>query len=286
VKSADADVIRLSASNPGSVKWTLPEKQYFSKIWNTEVVTNVSQPTLTVYAPAPGTANGTAVIICPGGAFYALSINSEGVEAAKWLNARGVTAFVLRYRLVPTGADGVQEVMAKLPELDLKRLEADFSPVIPLAIADGASAVAYVRKHAGKLGISPTHIGLMGFSAGGQIAAGVALNHTADTRPDFVASIYPYLGALKDVPTPDDAPPMFVLAAANDQFHLTPDSIALYDKWFGAKKPVELHVYSQGGHGFGMRKQNLPSDQWIDRFDEWLQAQGLMNQSGKTGESR
>jgi acetyl esterase/lipase len=274
-RSADADVIRLPASDPGSVKWTLPEKQYLSKIWNTEVVTNVSQPTLTVYRPAPGTANGTAVIICPGGAFYALSINSEGVEAAKWLNARGVTAFVLRYRLVPTGNDGVQEVMTKLADPDLKKLAAGISPEMSLAIADGASAVTYVRKHAGKLGISPTHIGLMGFSAGGYVAAGIALNHTADTRPDFVAPIYAYVGALKDLPTPKDAPPMFVLAATNDQFHLAPDSVALYNKWLEAGQSAELHLYSQGGHGFGMRKQNLPSDQWIERFSEWLQVQGF-----------
>src|SRR5580704_18878384 len=93
---------------PGSENWTHKEKEYFSHIFNMQVVTNVSQPTLTRYAPAPESANGTSVIICPGGGFHALSINSEGVDVAKWLNDKGVTGFVLRYRLVPTGDDGVR----------------------------------------------------------------------------------------------------------------------------------------------------------------------------------
>ena len=108
-------VIRLyPGAAPGSEKWAHKEKEYFSPIWNTQVVTNVVQPTLTLYAPEPSTANGTAIIICPGGGFHALSINSEGNDVAKWLAAKGVTAFVLKYRLVQTGEDGVKEVMEKL----------------------------------------------------------------------------------------------------------------------------------------------------------------------------
>jgi acetyl esterase/lipase len=268
-------VIRLDQAVPsGSVKWTHAEREYFSPIWNTQVVTNVSQPTLTVYAPAQGTANGTAVIICPGGAFHALSINSEGIDVAKWLNARGVTAFVLKYRLVPTGEDGVKEAMAKMN--DLKKLQDDNAALVPLAIADGATAVAYVRKHASEFGIAPTRIGLMGFSAGGTVTAGVLFNYTPASRPDFAAPVYAYLGSLKDSNVPEDAPPMFVAAATDDQLGLAPDSVVLYGKWLSAKKPVELHMYSKGGHGFGMRKQNLPTDQWIDRFGEWLQVQGLL----------
>ena len=110
-------VVRLySGDPPGSQKSENKEKQYFSTIWNTEVVTNVSQPSLTVYAPEASVANGTAVVICPGGGFFALSINSEGIDAAKWLAARGVTAFVLRYRLVPTGEDGVKEYMTTITD--------------------------------------------------------------------------------------------------------------------------------------------------------------------------
>ena len=268
-------VIRLSpGAEPGSLKWTHQEREYFSPIFNTQVVTNVSQPTLTVYAPAPQAANGTAVVIAPGGGFHALSINSEGVDVAKWLNARGVTAFVLKYRLVPTGEDGVQEFIAKFR--DRKKMDEDNAAVIPLAIADGLAAVIYVRKHATELGISPARIGLMGFSAGGTVTSAVAFNYTAESRPDFVVPIYAYLAPVKETTVPKDAPPMFVAAATDDQFGLAPDSISLYNKWQAAGKSVELHMYSKGGHGFGMKKQNLPSDQWIDRFGDWLQVQGLL----------
>ena len=116
----------------------------------------------------------------------------------------------------------------------------------------------------------------MGFSAGGTVTASVAFQYSTETRPDFVAPIYAYLGAVKPADVPKDAPPMFLVAATDDQLGLAPDSVKLYSMWQTAKKPVELHLYAKGGHGFGMRKQNLPTDQWIDRFGEWLGLQGLL----------
>jgi acetyl esterase/lipase len=268
-------VVRLyPGAAPGSENWTQQEKEYFSIAWNTQVVTNVTQPTLTVYSPELANAAGTAVIICPGGAFHALSIGSEGVEVAKWLATRGVTAFVLRYRLVPTGEDATKELAAKMA--DRKKLEEDMSAVVPLAVADGLAAVHYVRQHAAEFGVSPRRVGIMGFSAGGTVAAAVAFGYSADSRPDFVAPIYPYMGGVREAPVPNDAPPMFIAAASDDELGLAPDSISLYGKWLTAKKSVELHMYSRGGHGFGMRKANLPSDHWIERFGEWLQLQGLL----------
>ena len=274
VVSAQKVIGLYPGAAPGSEKWTHKEKEYFSKVWNTQVVTNVAQPTLTLYAPEPSVANGTAVIICPGGGFHALSINSEGIDVAKWLNTKGVTAFVLKYRLVPTGEDGTKEMMEKMSKG--KSLDDENMPVIPLAIADGVAAVTYVRKHAAEFGISPSRIGLMGFSAGGTVTAGVVFNYTAESRPDFVAPVYAYMGAIKNPIGAQDAPPMFVVAASDDQLGLAPDSVSLYSKWIAAKKSAELHLYSKGGHGFGMRKQNLPSDQWIERFGEWLAVQGLL----------
>jgi acetyl esterase/lipase len=154
--------------------------------------------------------------------------------------------------------------------------EEENAKLIPMAIADGLAAVGYVRKHAAEFGISPARIGLMGFSAGGTVTAGVVFGYTAETRPDFIAPIYAYMGAIKQTNVPADAPPMFVAAATDDQLGLATDSVNLYSKWLAAKKPVELHLYAKGGHGFGMRKQDLPTDQWIDRFGEWLQVQGLL----------
>ena len=268
-------IIRLyPGAAPGSENWTNQRKEYFSPIFNAQVVTNVSTPALTAYMAPPEVANGTAVIICPGGGFHALSINSEGRDVAKWLNQKGVAAFVLEYRLVPTGDDGVKEFIEKLR--NPKKLDEDNAAVIPLAIADGFAAVAYVRKHAGEFGVSPTRIGLMGFSAGGTVTAAVASGYSAENRPDFVAPIYAYMAPVKETAAPKDAPPMFIAAASDDGFRLAPDSVNLYSKWLAAGKSVEIHMYSKGGHGFGMRKQNLPSDQWIDRFGDWLQVQGLL----------
>jgi acetyl esterase/lipase len=267
------EVIRLyPGPAPGSENATREEKSYFSSIFNTQVVTNVSQPTLTRYTPAAGSGNGTSVIICPGGGFHILSINREGVEVAKWLNAKGVTGFVLKYRLVPTGKDGVLEMVGK----NRKKMKEDMTSTFALAAADAAAAVKYVREHAAELGVSPQRIGLMGFSAGGTLTSAVALHHDAASRPDFAAPIYAYLGVIDEIQVPKDAPPLFIVAASDDQLGLAGDSVTLYSKWLAAKTPAELHMYSKGGHGFGMKKLKLPSDQWIDRFGDWLDVQGLL----------
>ncbi|HEU4386661.1 MAG TPA: alpha/beta hydrolase [Blastocatellia bacterium] len=257
---------------PGSENWTHQEREYVSPTARIPLVTNVVRPTLTVYAPDPASANGTSVIVCPGGAFHFLAISHEGTEVAKWLTSRGITAFVLRYRLVPTGEDAAKELREKMK--DQKKFDDDNAPYMKMAIADGAAAVSYVRKHAGELGVSPSRIGLMGFSAGGYVAAGVALSFTPETRPDFVAPIYAFVGDLKDKTAASDAPPMFIAAATDDG--LVPGSVQLYNQWLATKKPVEIHLYAKGGHGFGMRKQNLPTDQWIERLGDWLKMHGLL----------
>lgn len=269
-------VIRLyPGAAPGSENWKQAEKEFFSQTWQTQVVTNVVNPTLTAYLPDPATANGTAVIIAPGGGFHALSINSEGVDVAKWLNTKGVAAFVLRYRLVQTGEDGVKELMAKMGKGRIE-VDANGTDVVPLAVADAFAAIGHVRKNAKEYGVAPNRIGFMGFSAGGTVTASVAFQYAADTRPDFVAPVYAYMGAVKPAEVPKDAPPIFLVAATDDQLGLALDSVKLYSQWIATKKPAELHLYAKGGHGFGMRKQNLPTDQWIERFGEWLGVQGLL----------
>jgi acetyl esterase/lipase len=268
------DVIPLySGPAPGSPAADYPEKEYFSKVWNTEVVTNVTRPSLLVFKPTGGTTNNSAVVICPGGGFMALSIDSEGIEAAKWLAARGMTSFVLKYRLAHTGEDATQEFTTLFQ--DHQKFTDTIGPVIPLSIADGLAAVAYVRKHASEWGFSPDRVGIIGFSAGGSVAAGTALHYQPDGRPAFVAPIYPATGRFKNDAVPSDAPPMFIAAATDDNLGLAPDSISLYEKWTGAHKSVELHMYAVGGHGFGMRKHGHPSDTWIDRLGDWLEAQGF-----------
>lgn len=268
------EVIPLyTGTPPGSVEPSNPEKHYFSKAWNAEVVSNVTKPSLTLYRPVAG-GSGNAAVVCPGGGFMALSIDNEGTEVAKWLAARGVTAFVLKYRLAHTGEDATQEFLALFAEK--AKLEEMLKKTVPLSIADGIAAVAYVRRHATDWGIFPDKVGIIGFSAGGTVTAAAGLHYSPESRPAFVAPIYPATSMLKDDAVPADAPPMFLAAATDDQFKLVPDSISLYNQWTAAGKSAELHIYAKGGHGFGMRKQGYPSDQWIDRFAEWLDFQGFM----------
>lgn len=270
---AQDKVIRLyDGPAPGSENWKQEEKESRTNLWRTRVVFNVANPTLTVFQPDPAKSVGTAVVICPGGAFYALSIDSEGFDAARWLVSKGVTCFVLKYRLVECKTeDPTTEVMSKG-----RNLGETVAPVIPLAMADGLAAIGYVRKHAAEFGVNPERIGILGFSAGGTVTASAAYNYSPETRPNFVAPIYLAYEWVPKHEVPADAPPIFILAATDDPLGLAPQSVALYQHWTSAKKPAELHLYSKGGHGFGMRKQNLPSDHWIERFSDWLEVQGLM----------
>lgn len=259
----------------GSENWNWNEKEMFSETFQTKVVYNVSQPTLTMYAPDKALANGTAMIVCPGGGFHTLSINSEGIEVAKWLNSKGITAFVLKYRLVKSETDDPVKELFPLFE-NRKKLDSINAPVVTLAIADGLAAIQYVRDHAAEYNIEKNKIGIIGFSAGGTVAAGTVYNSKGNNRPDFAAPIYAYTGALKNTVVPADAPPLFIAAASDDQLGLAPNSVKTYSDWLAAGKSAELHIYSKGGHGFGMRKLNLPVESWIERFGDWLKLQDLL----------
>ncbi|MBN1581942.1 MAG: alpha/beta hydrolase [Anaerolineae bacterium] len=265
------EVIPLWPSGaPGSEDWTQQEQESIIPP-SLKVVRNVTQPTLTAFFPDPATANGTAVIVCPGGAFHFLSIDMEGTDVARWLNMRGVAAFVLKYRLVCTGDDFPEAVWKTLN--DRQAMAGRMAPLRPLILADGQQAVRLVRERAAEWGIAADRIGIIGFSAGSAVTVSVALDHDNSSRPDFAGTIYG--GGRQDIPIPVDAPPLFILCA-DDDLMASPESVRLYSDWKAAGHSVELHIYSKGGHGFGMRKQGLPSDTWIDRFGDWLRVQGLL----------
>jgi acetyl esterase/lipase len=266
------EIVTLPYDTPANVKYEGGEKEYYSTIWQTQVVTNVSVPTLQVFRPtAP---NGTAVIIAPGGGLYALSINSEGNEVAQWLNEKGITSFVLKYRLVPTGQDGVQEISDESTS-NPARIGERIAPIMPLSFADGLAAIAHVRTNAEKYDVNPKKIGFMGFSAGGAVTMGVTFNYDEQSRPDFIVPVYPWMTVMGPYEVPEDAPPMIVICASDDPLQLAPESVTLYSKWLKAQKVAELHMYAKGGHGFGMKNQGLPSDHWISRFYDWALAEGL-----------
>lgn len=270
---AEDRVIRLyEGVAPGSEDWTHTERENRINIWGTPVVFNVVDPTLTIIEPDPAKKTGTGLIICPGGGFHALSIDSEGFDVARWLAARGVTCFVLKYRLVECKTnDPTTEIMTRAGKLDEL-----VAPIVKLAMADGLAAVGHVRRHSQDYGLRPDRIGIIGFSAGGTVTAAVAFNYTRATRPDFVAPVYLQYEWVPRGAVPTDAPPLFILAATNDPLGLAAHSVDLYQDWTSQGKSAELHLYAKGGHGFGMRKQGLPSDRWIELFANWLQVQDLM----------
>ncbi len=259
---------------PGSEPWTQQEQESVIPP-SLKVVRNVAQPTLTAYLPSPSAANGTAVIVCPGGGFHFLSIDMEGTDVAGWLTARGVAAFVLKYRLIRTGDDFPEIVWAHLNSQD--KMAELMEVLSPLIIADAQQALRLVRRRASEWGIVPDRIGIMGFSAGGVVTENAARLHDTSSRPDFCGVIYGAdLGVV--APVPANAPPLFLLCADDDEM-ATSTSVRLHAEWRAAGRPVELHIYARGGHGFGMKKLGLPTDTWIERFGDWLQAQGLLGSS-------
>jgi len=277
---------------PGSENWTQKETEFHFDKDKPKSIRNVVRPTLTAFLPEKSKANGTAVIVCPGGGFHFLSWESEGTEVAEWLRARGVAAFVLKYRLIDTGETEeefkktLQASLMKAIAESLKTVGSGAHPALPeevrkvsvLAVADGRQAIKVVREHAGDWGVKPDRVGIMGFSAGGMVTTGVATEYDAASRPNFAAPIYG--SVYSSVKVPRDAPPLFICCASDDALVQPGDSISLYSSWKAAGKSAELHVYAKGNHGFGMSKQGLPCDTWIDRFGDWLGQQGFLKPAG------
>jgi acetyl esterase/lipase len=261
---------------PGSEDWSYPEvEEPPVPPAGIGSVRNITRPALIPYLAEPTVANGTAMIVCPGGAFHGLAMYHEGHDVARWLQERGVTAFVLKYRVIRT-PDSQEEFaqhiskMRSLPFEENERvIEEATREVRPLAVADGLQAVKVVRERASEWGIRSDRIGMVGFSAGGFVTASVALDHDASSRPDYAGVIY---GALvKDVVVPADAPPLFMALTNNDEVAVEP-SLRLYSAWRRSGHPVELHIYAHGDHGFGMIEQGLPVDSWAHRFWAWLRS--------------
>jgi acetyl esterase/lipase len=272
--SAAQSTIRLYPGvAPGSETWSFPEQGITLPFPGGPWVANVTVPTLTVFRPAPAKSNGTAFIVFPGGAFHFLAIDNEGTKVAEWLRARGITAFVVKYRVLQTTAEHIRAH----PSESVKQMAVEQAPVFPLAVADGRRALAYVHAHAAEFGILPGRVGVIGFSAGGMIALSLAVTSPDSAAPDFVAPIYtPVTDFMRPFVVPAMAAPIFLVVATDDQLGFAPSSTDVYDAWIAAHRSAELHVYAKGGHGFGMLRRGLPVDSWTDRFEDWLAFQGLL----------
>lgn len=288
---AAREVIRLWPQGPARTIPDVPPELTFQGLAGVSVGTtmlrNVSEPTLTVFTPAPGKANGAGVIVCPGGGWKILAWEHEGIDVAQWFADRGYTAFLLKYRVSASPAemaDFVRQMTAqgtmlaqpltaaKAPKAmgDLVR---DQSLIYAREIAgdDGRRALQLVRERAGDWRIEPDRIGLIGFSAGAFLVTDVAMDPQGPP-PAFLVPIYG--GETRGKPVPADAPPLFTVIAHDDRylFHMVE---GLYSDWSMADRSSELHIFARGAHGFGMVKQGLPVDRWIDLLGAWLDDKGF-----------
>ncbi len=243
---------------PGSEHWTQNELTIESTPIGS-VILNVVTPTLTAYLPPRSKATGTGIIVAPGGAFVALAIDLEGSTVARWLQERGIAAFVLKYRIVEKRGEGI-------PMMDMDTAGR-------YGIADGIQALKVVRQHAAEWSIAPDRIGFMGFSAGAMVTSGTVLQQDSAARPNFAAMIYggPF-GVMPAIPS--NLPPLF-LAWAQDDRMAREAIVNFHDALRRAGQRPEVHIFSTGGHGFGLKKQGTTSDHWIEDFYNWLDAQGL-----------
>jgi acetyl esterase/lipase len=234
-------------------------------------VRNVVQPTLTPVLPA-GSSTGAAVIVAPGGGFLGLAIDTEGWQIARWLANHGIAAFVLKYRVLPTPPS--LEIFENEFNRMLRGEKVSFanpSDTPPEALADGMTALRYVRAHAEEFRVDPRRVGFMGFSAGGFLTRSVIGNARGE-MPAFGAPIYPNMAAM-DVP--DNAPPLFVLIASDD-FLLKRAGLGLLESWHTAGKPIEFHLVANGGHGFGLGRPGTSTQAWMELLYRWLEVNNFL----------
>ena len=247
-------------------------------------------PAITPFLPEPDKRNGTAIVICPGGGYGGLAMEKEGLEVARWMQARGITGVVLRYRC---GGGKNQQ---------------------PVPLQDAQRAIRLVRSHAAKWGVDPNRVGVLGFSAGGHLASTAATMFdkgdpaAADpiekisSRPSFAVLVYPVISMEDDVThagsrqhllggdatdevvehwstyrrVSDDTPPTFLVHASDDEAVPVKNSLLFYESLVAHHVPAELHIYETGGHGFGMLRDDRPADKWPEQLEPWLKERGLI----------
>jgi acetyl esterase/lipase len=268
----EPDAIPLYADNTvGSAK-----DEIWTRLGSFTVVRNVTRPTLTPVLPSPDKATGAAVIVAPGGGQIMLAM-AEGMPTARALADRGIAAFVLKYRVVQTPPE-VKDLMTYFADLQARSMQGEVILPNPGGNADAQAAVTLVRANAAKWGIDPKRVGLIGFSSGAQVSRVAALSDKADGRPDFVGLIY---GAMDPVKVPATAPPMFA-AIAMDDTTVSSIGFPVVEAWRNAKRPVELHAYQTGGHGFTTGGAKSTSRMFLEQFTAWMAMQGLVPSTAKS----
>lgn len=263
--------------NTGGVEGQTNPESWFRQ-WGDPMARNISEATLTPFLPDPKKANGAAVIVAPGGGFRWLSMGNEGWEVAEALNKQGIAAFVLKYRLRPTGAT-IEELERSMNRTlsnaadDSGESERPRPPQWDLTdqLEDAEAAYAMIIERADEWGVDTDRLGMIGFSAG----AGLTLHCALNSDSMDLAFIGPIYGGMRSVDVPKDAPPMFA-AIASDDF-LFEGEFGVIKSWFDAGIPVEFHLYQNGGHGFGLGNPDRTSNRWFDAFTHWLEVNKFLN---------
>jgi acetyl esterase/lipase len=263
-----------------------------TETYNDGMVTNVSNPSITVYAPK-GKNTGTAILVFPGGGYNKLAIELEGSEICEWLSSIGITGILLKYRVPASG-----------PHYD-KSCDCEKDPVKPLALQDAQRAMALVRYHAKEWNIDPGKIGVMGFSAGGHLVADISTNYkkrvynstdemdSVNCKPNFGILMFPGHMSFhttkpyelnRTLPVDSATPPTFLLQAGNDPVDSIQNSLLYYIALKKAGVHAEYHIYAEGGHAFGLNRsamkipawEKLPIADWENLVKRWLQTIGMI----------
>lgn len=289
---SQTSVINLWSGEPPHQVQRLGSEKTFTMMASmgegTKMVRNISVPAMTIYSPEPGNQNGVGVIVIPGGGMHMLAWEHEGSNIGQWLVQKGFTAMIIKHRVAATPDDDsvfegmLQQMTAKATEripaakarrrIDEVPMSEGVKQAHPAAMADVRRSVAIARAKAHELGLDRSKIGILGFSAGADLAIRTTLDPEVPS-PAFVAACYG--GDTHDQPIPVDAPPLFV-AAAQDDINCFQVAMNLFKDWSLADRPAELHLFERGGHGFSLADGEA-CGAWTDLFLSWLSLNGIVD---------
>ena len=260
-----------------------PASESWFRQWGDPMARNITVATLTPFLPKPGKGNGAAVIVAPGGGFRWLSMGNEGWEVAQALADKGIAAFVLKYRLYPTPPEledfktwmNRPRTAPPASSDTSKKTTAPGPPQMDLTnqLLDAEAAYSMILKRSKEWGVDTSRIGMIGFSAG----AGLTMHATLHSKTMKLAFIGPIYGGMGAVEVPKNAPPMFNVIASDD--FLFGGQTGVIQSWFKAGRPVEFHLYQNGGHGFGLGNPDKTSNRWFDAFIYWLEVNRFLKMS-------
>mgnify|MGYP001368665926 CR=1 FL=1 len=231
---------------------------------------NISKPEISLYKAKGNSITDKAMIICPGGGLFFSAYEKEGVKLAKKLAQNGITAVILKYRTYPRKGSVIKwsQTLWDKPQMAIDSAKI----ILPYSSKDALSAIELIRNNASKHNINPNKIGLMGFSAGGAVTMEAAYTSVIKNQPNFIAPIYPWMDIVDNQKVPLNKPPAFVSCANDDPLELAAPSVQIYQDWILAGAEAELHMFSKGGHGYGMNKINAPVDRWSQLLIDWILA--------------